>query len=236
MHWEWTKWYWWEIPKRLLCFMDSKSRGCSLWFAVMRFKLFLPFWMENKIKMIGLIIVHSHNHFQNWFGHEKRILRDFLPLKLWINIFLLNNFLLLFYYSCPNFPASPSSTHPTTLPKVNSHTVVHVRGSFISVLCLVPSPSFHHYSLPPTPLVTFSLFYVSMSVVLFCSLVYLVQKTPLIGEIIWHWSPKHIWNSYDSTPGRQTIQLKNGQRIWIDSSPRRIYRGPVDIWKDAQHH
>ena len=39
------------------------------------------------------------------------------------------------------------------------------------------------------------------------------------------WSPKYIKNSHDSTPGRQTIQLKNGQRPWTDTSPRRTYRG-----------
>ena len=50
------------------------------------------------------------------------------------------------------------------------------------------------------------------------------------------WAPKYIKNSYDSTPGRQTIQLKNGQRTWTETSPRRTYRGPTDIWKDAQHH
>ena len=34
------------------------------------------------------------------------------------------------------------------------------------------------------------------------------------------WSPKYIKNSDDSTPGRQTIQLKNGQKTWTDTSPR----------------
>ena len=40
------------------------------------------------------------------------------------------------------------------------------------------------------------------------------------------WSPKYIKNSHDSTPARQTTQLKNGQRIWTDTSPRKTYRGP----------
>ena len=39
------------------------------------------------------------------------------------------------------------------------------------------------------------------------------------------WSPKYI-NSHNSTPGRQTTQLKNGQRTWTDNSPRRTYKGP----------
>ena len=42
------------------------------------------------------------------------------------------------------------------------------------------------------------------------------------------WSPKYIKNSHDSTPGRQTTQLKNGQRAWTDTSPRRTYRVPRD--------
>ena len=50
------------------------------------------------------------------------------------------------------------------------------------------------------------------------------------------WSPKYMKNSHVSTPGRQTTQLKNGQRTWTDTSPRKTYRGPRDIWKDAQHH
>ena len=50
------------------------------------------------------------------------------------------------------------------------------------------------------------------------------------------WSQKFIKNSHDSTPGRQTIQLKTGQRTWTDTFPKRTYRGPRDIWKDAQCH
>ena len=50
------------------------------------------------------------------------------------------------------------------------------------------------------------------------------------------WSPKYIKNSLDSTPGRQTTQLKNGQRTWTDTCPRKTSRGTRDIWKDAQHH
>ena len=50
------------------------------------------------------------------------------------------------------------------------------------------------------------------------------------------WCSKYKKNSHDSTPGRQAIQLKNGQRTWTDTSPQRTYRGLTDIWKDAQHH
>ena len=47
------------------------------------------------------------------------------------------------------------------------------------------------------------------------------------------WSPKYIKNSHNLIPGRQTIQFKNGQRAWTDTSPRRTCRGPRDRWKDA---
>ena len=30
-------------------------------------------------------------------------------------------------------------------------------------------------------------------------------------------------------------QLKNGQRTWMDTSPRRTYKGSRGIWKEAQH-
>ena len=49
------------------------------------------------------------------------------------------------------------------------------------------------------------------------------------------WSLKYIKNSYDFTPGRQKSQLKNGQKTWTDTSPRRTFRGPRDIRIDAQH-
>ena len=95
----------------------------------------------------------------------------------WALIFLnynsinfINHFLLVFYYSCPNFPPLPSSTHPISTPTVNPHPIVHIHGSFIRVLEIVPSPSFRSYLPPTSPLQTVSLFYVSMPVVLFCSL------------------------------------------------------------------
>ena len=35
---------------------------------------------------------------------------------------------------------------------------------------------------------------------------------------------KNIKNSHNSTSGRQTTQLKNGQKTLKDTSPRRTYR------------
>ena len=43
------------------------------------------------------------------------------------------------------FPLCSPPPIPTPAPTVNPHPVVHVHGSFIHVLWLVSSPSFHHY-------------------------------------------------------------------------------------------
>ena len=82
-------------------------------------------------------------------------------LRLWIS-FLFYPFLEiikkknLFYYNCTNFPLPvPSSAHPTSHSHSQFPHCCPVCGSFIHVLCLVPSPFFHRY--PPSPLVTFSL-------------------------------------------------------------------------------
>ena len=41
---------------------------------------------------------------------------------------------------------------------------------------------------------------------------------------------KKCKNSHNSTPERQTIQLKSGQRTWTDTSPRKTYRGHRERW------
>ena len=41
-------------------------------------------------------------------------------------------------------------------------------------------------------------------------------------------SPKYIKNSYNSILGRQTVQVKNGQGTQINTSPRRLYRWPIE--------
>ena len=41
------------------------------------------------------------------------------------------------------------------------------------------------------------------------------------------WTPKYIEDSHDSTPGRQKSQLKNVQKTWTHTSPRKTYtEGP----------
>ena len=89
--------------------------------------------------------------------------------------------------------ALPCSAHPPTptltpTPTVSPHPVVHVHGSFIPIHELDPYPSFSPYPPLPSPLVTVSLFLVSMPLVLFCSFACFVHWVPLIGEIIWYLS------------------------------------------------
>ena len=84
------------------------------------------------------------------------------------------------------FPLHP---HPPSAPPTSTirpFTVVRVRGSFIDVLRLIPSSSFHQSPPPSSPPTTVSLFHDSVPLLLFCSLVYSVHQIPLISEITWY--------------------------------------------------
>ena len=71
------------------------------------------------------------------------------------------------YYSCPKFsPLCLSQPAPTSM--VNPHTIVHVHGSFLFVLWLIPSRSFSHTPPPSSHLTAVSLFHESVPLVLFC--------------------------------------------------------------------
>ena len=104
-------------------------------------------------------------------------------------IFCLNQQFLFFYCSITVVPIFPITL--LTLPIPTSHIqfphVVFVHGSFIHVPWQLFS-FFPPLSRPPFPLVTVSLFFISMSLVLFCSLAWFVGYGPLIGEIIWYLS------------------------------------------------
>ena len=39
----------------------------------------------------------------------------------------------------------------------------------------------------------------------------------------------------NSTPKKQIIQWRNGQKTWIDIFPKKTSRWLMDTWKDAQH-
>ena len=72
------------------------------------------------------------------------------------------------------FPLSPSPPSPPPTSIVNPHTVVHIHGSCIYVLWLIPSPPFKQSTPLPSPLTVVSLLHVSRPLVLFWLLVYFV--------------------------------------------------------------
>ena len=125
--------------------------------------------------------VKYHSHAPGSRSAHYRVMRQqhsiwMLPDSvLFFPIFLFNQFYCYSTAVFPIFPPFPSSTHPIPCSHSRFPHCCHIHGLFIHVLCLVPSPSSHHYPPSPSPLVTFSLFHVSMSVVLFCSLVYFVH-------------------------------------------------------------
>ena len=156
----------------------------------------------------------------------------------------------------------PPSLHPTPAKHTSLPPLHPPPWCCPCVLYSTSCNPLYPLSLPPPPTPTLAivrLFLTSMSLVIFCLLFSSVDYIPVKGEIIWYLSltawfislsimlsssihavkgliSKYIKNSHDSTPGRQTTQLENGQRTWTDTSPRKTYRGPRDIWKDAQHH
>ncbi|KAF6090797.1 hypothetical protein HJG60_012185 [Phyllostomus discolor] len=99
----------------------------------------------------------------------------------------LNFFLLLFKYNClhfhPTMPPTPpiSASHPLTHPLWLSPCVLHMCS-------LMVPPIIPYYPSPSSSLITVRLFFISMSVVVFCLLVCFVGWFPLIGEIVWYFS------------------------------------------------
>ena len=100
--------------------------------------------------------------------------------------FLLFQFKLYFiFYAITVVPVfSPFAPLYTTLPAPsgNPYTCVHVHGSCIHILWLLPSPSFN----PSHPLLQLSVCSMFLSLILFCSLVYFVHQIPDLSEIIWY--------------------------------------------------
>ena len=117
-----------------------------------------------------------------WHRRKQQKLNHHPPPAIWIlsSFFPLKKILLLFSYSCPHLShmALPCPTHPSTSP-FNPHPIVFVHGSSIHVPGLDPSPSFPNCLSSPSPLVTVSLFFISMSLFLFCLLVCFVDRIHL---------------------------------------------------------
>ena len=98
-------------------------------------------------------------------------------------------FCFLFFYCCSStvvsiFTLLPPYPHPH-LPPLNLPSL------FLSICPFYmffdgPSPFIPYYPSPSSSLVTVSLFFILMSLVIFCLLVCFFDQVPLIGEIIWH--------------------------------------------------
>ena len=97
-------------------------------------------------------------------------------------------FLLLCNYSCPHFPPLLSTSLPTPTSHIQSSPTLLSLSmgplyKFLDLTLLLLCPI-----IPPSPLVTVSLFFISRSLVLFCSLFCFVDQVSLIGKIIWYLS------------------------------------------------
>ena len=88
---------------------------------------------------------------------------------------------------------SPFSLYCSPLP---CPSPPHIQSSPTLVWSMSPLYLFLDLALPllfpfihlPSPLVTVSLFFISMSLVVFCSLVHFVDYVPLISQVIWYLS------------------------------------------------
>ena len=94
-------------------------------------------------------------------------------------------FLSLFKYSCLHFPPPLPHTPAISTSYLNP-TALWLCPCVLYTCSLMTLPLFPHYLLPP--LVTVGFFFISMSLILFCSLICFVDQVPLIGEIIWYLS------------------------------------------------
>ena len=114
----------------------------------------------------------------------KKFVRHFLIFIFWhLKLFIVVQVKLSPYsphHSHPPQPSLPPTCDPT--PLWLCPWVLYA----CSLMTLPPSPT--GLSPPTSPLVTVSLFFISMSVVIFCLRVCFVDLVPLIGEIIWYLS------------------------------------------------
>ena len=96
--------------------------------------------------------------------------------------------ILLFKYSCVHFPST--TPHNATHPHLQPSILLPLTLSMGPLYMVLDSPSsiFPHYPSPLPPLITVSLFFISMSLVIFCLLFSSVDYVPVKGEIIWYLS------------------------------------------------
>ena len=103
--------------------------------------------------------------------------RNFSKIKIFTKLLFISFcfFKFLFKYSCLHFPVtlSPTPPNPTSHPQSFSPSALSMGPLYMFLDDL--SLSFPHYLFPLSPLITVSLFFISMSLVLFCLLVLLIK-------------------------------------------------------------
>ena len=100
------------------------------------------------------------------------------------------SFFYFYLYSVIVVPiAHLNPTPPTLTFNASPPALLSVPMSPLFMFLCLPLPLLSSIiPLPPSPLVTVSVFHVSMLLVLFCSLVCFVHSIPLICEIVWYLS------------------------------------------------
>ena len=123
-----------------------------------------------------------------------QILKNYLWHKVRSRISSSYNFILNYFYCCsmtvvPIYPPLlfPALSTPTSHLQSSSQ-VLCPWGPLYMFLNLTFPLFYPIISLSPIPLVIVSFFFISMTMVLFCSLVCSVDYVALISEIIWHLS------------------------------------------------
>ena len=121
-------------------------------------------------------------------------LRIKISCLVWISRILLKPSLrTIFFFIVIQVHLSPFSPHhqPPAPPIPTSHTWIYPHWLYPCVLytcSLMTLPLLSPIIPLPSPLVTVSLFFISMSLVIICFLICFVDQVPLVGEIIWYLS------------------------------------------------
>ena len=104
-----------------------------------------------------------------------------IPLILNENIYL---FLLFFKYSCLHFPTTTFHSPPTTTSHPQCSPPLALSRGPLHMFFDDPTLYFPGYAPSSSPLVTVSLFFISVFLVLFYLLICFVYQVPHVGEII----------------------------------------------------
>ena len=93
---------------------------------------------------------------------------------------------VIYVYNCCSSTVVSMLLPPLFPPLILNPTCLWLCPCLLYMFLDNPVLSFPCYPTPLSPLVIRSLFFISMSLVLFCLLVCFVDYIPLIGEIIWY--------------------------------------------------